>query len=205
MTIQDMTRQDSDDLLTCTRVARLACVHEGQPYITPINFAYGDNCLYSFSWLGQKIAWMRANPSVCVEVDEFGGEDDWATVAVLGRYEELPDTPENQGHRKRAHELLQRLPMWWEPGCGTTLLHEQEHPTEFAYFRIHINRITGRRSVPDAISDRKFSAERASPAGWLRRVLARSDNQPPYAPLRFGSPSVSSTRDRRRHWRTPSL
>jgi len=59
MLIHDMTQQASIDLLARIRLGRLACAHEGQPYITPIYCAYDDNYLYSFSTLGQKIAWMR--------------------------------------------------------------------------------------------------------------------------------------------------
>ena len=60
-----------------TRQASLASrdwpgwAHDGQPYIVPMTFAYDADCLYSFSTFGQAICWMRANPKVCVEVDEL--------------------------------------------------------------------------------------------------------------------------------------
>ena len=102
MKIHEMTRQESVALLARARLGRLACAQEGQPYITPMSCAYGDNYIYSFSRVGQKIAWMRANPSVCVEVDEVVSEQDWATVIVLGNYEELADSPQNRSGRERA-------------------------------------------------------------------------------------------------------
>ena len=92
MLIQSMTRQASMELLARAKVGRLACAHEGQPYITPMSFIYEPGCLYSFSTVGQKITWMRANPLVCVEVEEVVNRWDWATVIVLGRYEELTKT-----------------------------------------------------------------------------------------------------------------
>src|SRR5450631_3569067 len=92
MLIRNMTRQASIDLLARRRLGRLACAHDGQPYITPLAFEYDENYLYSFSTLGQKITWMRANPRVCIEAEELASPQDWATVIVLGRYEELPDT-----------------------------------------------------------------------------------------------------------------
>lgn len=149
MLIHDMTRQASIDLLARMRLGRLACAHEGQPYITPIYFAHDGNYLYSFSTLGQKITWMRANPFVCVEADELVSPQDWATVIVLGKYEELPDTPEYEASRKRAYDLLQRRPVWWEPGYVKTVLDEKTRPIEPLYFRIHIDQISGRRGVPD--------------------------------------------------------
>ncbi len=152
MLIQDMSRQASVVLLKRTTLGRLACVHEGQPYITPIYYAYDDNflgeCLYCFSTLGQKIAWMRANPLVCMEVDELVSLMDWATVIVLGKYEELPDTPEYESHRKHAYGLLQKRPVWWEPGYAKTVLNEKPRPLIPTYFRIHIEQISGHRGVP---------------------------------------------------------
>jgi pyruvate,water dikinase len=108
MLIHDLPQQASIDLLARMRLGRLACAHEGQPYVTPIYCAYDDNYLCSFSTLGQKITWMRANPLVCVEADELASPRDWATVIVFGRYEELPKTREHEAHRKCAYDLLQR-------------------------------------------------------------------------------------------------
>jgi nitroimidazol reductase NimA-like FMN-containing flavoprotein (pyridoxamine 5'-phosphate oxidase superfamily) len=177
MLIHDMTRQASIDLLARTPLCRLACAHEGQPYVTPIHCAYNDNCLYGFSRFGQKIAWMRASPLVCVEADELTSLQDWATVIVLGKYEELPNTPQYEVFRKRAYELLQRRPVWWEPAYVKTVHHEKSRPMEFIYFRIHINQISGQRGVPDTVSDREFSAAREGSAGWLRRILGRREHQ----------------------------
>ena len=171
MLIHDMTRQASIDLLARMRLGRLACAHEGQPYITPIYYAYDDHYLYSFSTLGQKITWMRANPLVCVEVDELISAQDWATVIVLGKYEELPNTPEYEAHRERAYDLLQRRPGWWEPGYVKTVIGEKTRPIEPIYFRIHIDQISGHRGVPDTASSRKLSAIHERPVGWLRRLF----------------------------------
>lgn len=170
MLIHDMTRQASIDLLARARLCRLACAHLDQPYISPIYCAYHDNYLYGFSTLGQKIAWMRANPLVCVEADELSSAQNWATVIIFGKYEELPDTSECEPHRKRAYELLQRQPMWWQPGYAKTVLDEKVRPMEVTYFRIHIERISGHRGIR---LDRDASAAHEAPARWLRRILRR--------------------------------
>jgi uncharacterized protein len=168
-----MTRQESIDLLARTPVCRLACVHEGQPYITPIHCVYDDNHLYSFSRFGQKISWMRTNPLVCVATDELASLQEWATLIVFGKYEELPDTPQYKMYRKRAYDLLQRRPVWWEPAFAKNVDHEKSRTMEFVYFRIHIDQISGQRGVPDMVSDREFSAARDRPVGWVRKILGR--------------------------------
>jgi nitroimidazol reductase NimA-like FMN-containing flavoprotein (pyridoxamine 5'-phosphate oxidase superfamily) len=116
MWIEEMPRQACIDLLTRNRLARLACAKDDQPYVTPLFFACHAEALYSFSTVGQKIAWMRANPLVCVEADEVANPQHWMSVVVYGRYEELPDAPGYEAERELAHSLLERRPIWWEPG-----------------------------------------------------------------------------------------
>lgn len=148
MLIESMTRQASIELLKRARVARLGYVHEGQPYIVPMLFAYNVDYLYSFSTEGQKIAWMRADPRGCVEVDDLVTSQEWETVIVLGRFEELPPTEENETWRSYAHALIQRRPVWWEPGFVKTIVDGKERPLETLYFRIRIDQISGRRGTP---------------------------------------------------------
>jgi nitroimidazol reductase NimA-like FMN-containing flavoprotein (pyridoxamine 5'-phosphate oxidase superfamily) len=148
MLIESMTRQTSIDLLKRARVARLGYIHDGHPYIVPMLFAYDVDYLYSFSTEGQKITAMRANPQVCVEVDDLVTTQQWETVIVLGRYEELPHTEEHETSRAHAYALLQRRPAWWEPGYVKTIVDGKERPLESLYFRIRIDHISGRRGLP---------------------------------------------------------
>ncbi len=176
MLIHDMTRQASVELLERVPLGRLGCSHEDQPYITPIYFGYHENYLYSFSMQGLKIAWMRANPRVCVEVDEVTNPHDWSVVIVFGSYEELPDTPEHEIHRRRVYNLLQKRPMWWEPGALKPALDPNAR-LEYIYFRIHIGRISGHRGVPDTIAGDKVSHTNPRPASRMRKTLRRPGHE----------------------------
>jgi len=79
-------------LLQRVHLGRIACVQESQPYITPVSFVYHDDCIYSFSTVGKRIHWMRANPLVCVEIESIVNRQCWQTIIASGMYEELPDT-----------------------------------------------------------------------------------------------------------------
>src|ERR1035437_358102 len=46
MLIQELTRQESLDLLARTRFGRLACAQGTQPYVVPVYFSYHHNYLY---------------------------------------------------------------------------------------------------------------------------------------------------------------
>ena len=152
MVIQELTRQASLDLLSRMRLGRLACARGNQPDVVPFYFVYNNNYLYSFSTVGQKIEWMRANPLVCVEADEVVSPHHWVSVIVFGRYEELRDTPESDSVRQFAHQLLAQYAMWWAPGYVRTILHGTERALVPLYYRIHIGQITGRRAALEPVA-----------------------------------------------------
>jgi uncharacterized protein len=146
MLIHDLTAAECRDVLARSSVARLACARADQPYVVPIFFSFDahDDCLYGFSTLGQKIDWMRGNPKVCVEVDEIGGQNQWTTIVVFGRYEEVGDSSEHAATRHRAYDLFQERRQWWLPAAAK-LRGGEEHHSPVVY-RIHISRMTGRRA-----------------------------------------------------------
>jgi len=173
MLIQELTRQASLDLLARTRLGRLACAQGPQPYVVPCYFVYDANYLYSFSTVGQKIEWMRANPLVCVEVDEVVSPEQWVSVIVFGRYEELRDTPEWQGARTLAHTLLKRNAVWWEPAYVKTILHGTQRPLVPVFYRIHGLQITGHRATPEPVTpaNARLSMTDSGKDGWLQHLL----------------------------------
>jgi hypothetical protein len=148
MLIQEMTKDECGTALGRTDFGRLACARGHQPYIVPIYFSYDGEHLYGVTTLGQKIEWMRANPLVCLEVDERTSHYQWMSVIVFGRFEELPESPEFEGARTHALEVLQKGEMWWQTACVATEHREQRSPI---FYRIHILQMTGHRATPDAI------------------------------------------------------
>ena len=108
MIIRELTGQASLDLLSGSRLGRLACAKGNQPYVVPLFFAHHDSFLYCSSTLGQKIEWMRENPLVAVEVDHIESPQQWECVVVSGHYEELADAPEMRDKRQLAWSLLQK-------------------------------------------------------------------------------------------------
>ena len=79
---------------------------------------------------------------------------------VLGRFEELNDTPEFQSSRAHALALLQRRAMWWEPGATDPTNRPARRETSPVVFRIAIEHLSGRRRVPT--SDETAAASGAS-------------------------------------------
>jgi uncharacterized protein len=152
MFIQEMSESDCFNALRRASLGRLACSHDNQPYIVPIYFVYEGpylyGFLYGFTTLGQKVEWMRSNPLVCVELDEVENSEHWTSILILGRYQEIPDTPEGELSRLHAHTLLQEHGSWWETGCASRTHCNPDQPLIPIFYRIRIDRITGRRATP---------------------------------------------------------
>jgi nitroimidazol reductase NimA-like FMN-containing flavoprotein (pyridoxamine 5'-phosphate oxidase superfamily) len=149
MLVQEIAKLESLKRLANMHLGRLACAQGAQPYVAPFYFVYDNNYLYSFSTVGRKIDWMRANPLVCVETDEIASSEEWVSIIIMGRYDELPDTPERRTERELGYALLQQKAHWWEPAYAKTVVHGAERPLVPIYFRIQIVEITGRRGEPD--------------------------------------------------------
>jgi nitroimidazol reductase NimA-like FMN-containing flavoprotein (pyridoxamine 5'-phosphate oxidase superfamily) len=200
MVVQEMTRSDCLDALARASLGRLACARDNQPYVVPIYFVYEDPYLYGFTTLGQKVEWMRSNPLVCIELDEVEDYERWMSILVFGRYEELQeppaspewdqgqrralapeewsprahsrwvsDSPDQQG-RLHTHKLLQEhRTLWFQPGCAS---RKPDQPLIPIFYRVRIDRITGRRTVPDpAEAGRSPQNHRTEEKGLLRGLL----------------------------------
>jgi hypothetical protein len=148
MQIHELTADQCIEVLNRTTLGHLACARADQPYVVPIQFSFDAErkCMYGFSAVGQKIAWMRDNPKVCVEVEDIADKNRWTTVIVFGRYEEIQDSPADADARKRVWELFQRRPEWWLPAAAKLGLREYH---AMVLYRIPIDRLTGRRASRD--------------------------------------------------------
>lgn len=142
MIVKELTEQECMALLRASSLGHLACATDNQPYVVPITFVFADFHIYSFSMLGQKIEWMRKNPQVCLQVGDFKQGLGWKSVLVYGVYEELADRIGSKRERDHAWSLLSKHANWWEPGG---LKPVPAAATEHVFFRIRIERLTGRQ------------------------------------------------------------
>lgn len=147
MIVKEMSRPECLAVVSSGRLGRLACAQNGRPYVIPIHYALDGNCLYSFSMPGQKIDWMRENPHVCVEVEDFSGKQGWKSVVISGKYQEFPDT--SQWHHERIHAwaLLEKHMNWWEPGALKPGPQEIATSPRHIFYGIDIEDMTGRMAT----------------------------------------------------------
>ena len=149
MFIHEMNEFECRQALQQAKVGRLACARDNQPYVVPIYFVLDREHIYAFTTLGKKIEWMRMNPRVCLEIDERTNHEQWQSVVIFGQYEELPDLPQFEAARVKALALLQKHAMWWEPAFIGAAHRDLPHSEKPIFYRIRIERLTGRRATPD--------------------------------------------------------
>ena len=149
MVIRELTPHECRKLLSSSRLGRLACTKDNVPYVVPIHFAFSEMHLYSFSMPGQKIDWMRANPNVCLQVDEFTDGRQWMSVVVNGVFEELPDRVGSKQEREQAWSHLQKHANWWEPGGLKPFSQPLASASSHLFYRIGIGTLTGRQAVDE--------------------------------------------------------
>jgi nitroimidazol reductase NimA-like FMN-containing flavoprotein (pyridoxamine 5'-phosphate oxidase superfamily) len=149
MLISKMKSEECREFLARQGVGRLACARDSQPYIVPIYFVYEPDYLYGFTTPGRKVDWMRVNPLVCVQADEVLNQDNWTSVVVLGRYEELSETGEYSEERNKVQSLLVKRTLWWVTAHAASVARGHAERPLPVFYRIHITDITGLRASPE--------------------------------------------------------
>ena len=132
----ELTAAEVDELLREQSVGRIGCHAAGVTYVVPVIYAYDGECVHVASIEGQKVRLMRANPSVCFEVDEYEAPGRWRSAIAQGTYEE---SDEEETARSLAL-LAARF------GGGQGRARRRPEPTGRATvcFRIRLGELTGR-------------------------------------------------------------
>ena len=145
MMIDEMTQDECRELLGRGMIARLGCCLEDQPYVVPVYFAYESDFIYVLSTVGQKIEWMRANPNVCVQVDDVAAQSEWASVIANGQYQELTE-PQYSDEVATARKLLEKRHHWWKNALGERQIKSGDNLIAPLFFRIKVNSMSGLRA-----------------------------------------------------------
>ncbi len=149
MLITQMTGEECGVFLATASLGRIGCARDNQPYVVPLYFVYESNYIYALTTFGQKTEWMRANPKVCLEVDEIANRSQWTSVIASGRYQELPE-PQFTADRDHSRMLLGKREQWWLNALAERQLKLGDHAITPLFFRIQIDSMTGLRAIGDS-------------------------------------------------------
>jgi nitroimidazol reductase NimA-like FMN-containing flavoprotein (pyridoxamine 5'-phosphate oxidase superfamily) len=143
----ELNRSQIDDILGSQAVGRIGCHAGGRTYVVPITYVYdGTSSVYFHSNEGLKIRMMRANPSICFEVDVVFDLANWQSVIAWGQFEELTGEAAVRGL-----ELVMQGLLPFITGETTTPSHGlpssphlEKLRTEVLVGRLTLTEITGR-------------------------------------------------------------
>ena len=137
--IKDLSPDKAREMLRKGHIARLACVSEGEPYVVPVSYVFDGESVLVHSLPGRKITAMRANPRVCLQIDEIADGLNWTSVLAFGNYEEITDGRERS---QVMGSLLTKFPQLTP--VESVIANDAGTPAPIV-FRIRIDRITGLR------------------------------------------------------------
>jgi len=120
-----------------SKVGRLGCIDNDEPYVVPINYLLEGGSIYSHSLPGKKIQAMRTHPRVCFQVDQIDDEYRWRSAIAFGMFEEISQPLERTSIIAK---LLSRFPHLTP--VESAIVHDAAAP-DSVVFRIVVDRVTG--------------------------------------------------------------
>lgn len=145
MELREMSDDACNEFLASHTFGHLATMGQRYPYLVPVHYAYEAHKVFLFSMPGQKIDQLRLNPFACLQVEKFGEDRVWKSVLIQGRFDELPDTSQRRDERIRAWSLLEKRPLWWEPGSFELGVDSDRDSGGPIFFELSIDVISGRQ------------------------------------------------------------
>jgi uncharacterized protein len=146
--IGNLSNSEIDDLLSAQTFGRLGCHSEGLTYVVPLSYVCREGDIYSQTGEGLKVRMMRANPSVCFEVDQVEAVGTWRSVIAWGRYEELEGPEADAAMQALVAKLMRVAAMEQRTGSygleGSRIRSPYTRERQSIVFRIRVANKTGR-------------------------------------------------------------
>ncbi len=89
--IGSLDAREKDQVLRAECIGRLGLFGGGRVHIFPVCYGYDGQDVYLHSRDGGKLAYLRAHPGACLEVEQITTPSLWRTVIAYGVYEEITE------------------------------------------------------------------------------------------------------------------
>ena len=151
---RDLDEHECRALLARNHVGRLAYTFRDRVSIEPVHYVLDGDWLYGRTSPSEKLEVLRHSRWVAFEADEIDGLFEWRSVVAHGAFYTLdPDGPPDEVEaRSRAIEMLRQI----VPGTGTA---GDPVPHRNVLFRIHLDRLEGRRATTGVDVEREVPLE----------------------------------------------
>jgi len=99
----EVVEMDADGcrrLLLRVGYGHLGLVRDTHPYVVPIHYTYDEPHVYIYTTEGKKTEIVRANPEVCLQVEDVTDDNHWQSVIITGDAVQLTSKEEIAGAKK---------------------------------------------------------------------------------------------------------
>ncbi|MCC3613897.1 MAG: pyridoxamine 5'-phosphate oxidase family protein [Microcoleus sp. PH2017_40_RAT_O_B] len=128
--IDEMSSKEIHELLHTVGYGHLGCIHEGKPYVIPMNYYLEADDIYLFTTIGMEPL-------------------HWRSVIVNGRALRVTEQADLD---RVMHLVKERNPML-SPAINRTWIDSQGRSEAIAIYRVHETEISGRTT--DGVSSKK--------------------------------------------------
>jgi hypothetical protein len=90
-------------------LGRLGCIAADWPYVVPVSYYFDGKDIYIHSLPGKKLDALRANPRVCLQVDEIKDSYNWRSVIAYGTFEEISNQEARENVLTKLYSRLQHM------------------------------------------------------------------------------------------------
>ena len=150
--IGTLNPQEIEAFVASNYIAYLACSDNNTPYIVPITYFYDEpnNSLISYTTEGKKISILRENPQISLIVSEIDDLNNWKTVLLEGKFEELSGMAEINAVQTLSSKLTKLISEKQQK--EVSFINEvarinEENPK--VIYRIHLQNKSGRYEVAE--------------------------------------------------------
>lgn len=141
--VREMDSYEIDNVLSGRDYGHLACAKDEQPYIVPIHYVYDERSIYVYTTEGKKSEIIESNPQVCLQVEEVTSNEDWRSVIVFGKAEEIIEPKE----REKAIRLIRSSNPTLTPALTVRWMDCWVRENREVIYRIVPKTMTGRMAV----------------------------------------------------------
>lgn len=138
--MKELSWDRCQDLLAGSRVAHMAVISDGDPYVSPISYVLVQDSICIRTGAGKRVDALRQNPRVCIEVSQYDeANGDWDSVIVWGTAEFVDDD-------RLAEEIIFAFLEKYRDVMGSPLSPGRIFPDPGVVIRIPIEDSSGRAS-----------------------------------------------------------
>jgi nitroimidazol reductase NimA-like FMN-containing flavoprotein (pyridoxamine 5'-phosphate oxidase superfamily) len=151
--VEEMNNGQIREVLRRVGYGHLGLARGNHPYVVPVHYAYDDPYLYIYTTEGKKTEIIRANPEICLQVEEVGDEKNWQSVMITGTAEVLHDTQE----REHALEFILAANPTLTPAVSIRWMDCWVRENIEVIYRIKPRMMTGRATIEQSETQAAFA------------------------------------------------